>query len=133
MQCVCCHNVDSCRPGTTPDNQDLANHLTSQTRLRYFIILFESSLQNARKYCEEVDNYQDIPLPQIWRRRGAGETEGLGYQGRDGQHWQLLLALQLAGGGVLGVLGQHLVDLPDLSGVETVLLQELLQSLSDLQ
>ena len=88
------------------------------------------------KWREEVDNYQDGPgpaRPQIFRRRAVGETDGVSDQGRHGQHGQLLLPLQLTGGGVLGVPGQHAVDLTDLARVETPLRQELLQPLSHLQ
>ena len=86
------------------------------------------------KYCDCLDDdHQDLPLPQIVGRRAAGETDWVRYQGRDGQHWEVLLRLQVAGGGVLGVPGQHLIDLPDLCRVETSLLQELLQPLSDLR
>ena len=91
---------------------------------------------NVRKCWEEDDNYQDSPLippPGTERWRGARETDGVRYLGSDGQDGEVLLGLQLAGGGVLGVPGQHTVDLTDLAGVETPLRQEGLQPLSHLE
>ena len=105
--------------------QQHSNHLTPT----------KSSGSISVKCWQTADNYQGEAGDLV---KGGparlSQSDGVCDEGGDSHDWQLLLAgLQLAVGGVLWVPGQHQVQLTQLARVEAVLLQELPQSVPDLQ